>query len=226
MNIEELKELQLTHSELKALDDQEQSGVIEGYASVFGSIDSSGDTILPTAYNKVLGTLPKMFFNHDTFGVPIGKWTEMSVDEKGLKVKGQLNLELEDARKVYSAVKFGSLNGLSVHLMFTDKDVDWDDESDVRIIKSVARLPEISIVGIPCEQKAQIIACKNFESINSVRNFEKALRDLGASQKESLTLVSQAKKLFATQRDSDEKQLNLNEISARLSRLTKIMETK
>ena len=53
MNIEELKELQLTHSELKALDDQEQSGVIEGYASVFGSIDSSGDTILPTAYNKV-----------------------------------------------------------------------------------------------------------------------------------------------------------------------------
>ena len=55
MNIEELKELQLTHSELKALDDQEQSGVIEGYASVFGSIDSSGDTILPTAYNKVLG---------------------------------------------------------------------------------------------------------------------------------------------------------------------------
>ena len=112
MNIEELKELQLTHSELKALDDQEQSGVIEGYASVFGSIDSSRDTILPTAYNKVLGTLPKMFFNHDTFGVPIGKWTEMSVDEKGLKVKGQLNLELEDARKVYSAIKFGSLNGL------------------------------------------------------------------------------------------------------------------
>lgn len=224
MEIEELKELKLNHSELKALDDQ--AGVIEGYASVFGSVDSAGDTIMPTAYNEVMNTMPKMFFNHDTYGVPIGKWTEMTVDSKGLKVKGILNLELDEAQKVYSAIKFGSLNGLSVHILFSEKDVEWSEDDNVRIIKSVARLPEISIVGIPCEQKAQITACKNFESINSVRDFEKALRDLGASQKESLTLISQAKKLFANQRDSEEKQLNLTEISARLSRLNKLMETK
>lgn len=220
----ELKELKLVHSELKALN--EEKGMVEGYASVFGSIDSVGDTIDPSAYNNILGSMPKMFFNHDTTDVPIGKWTEMSVDDKGLKVKGLLNLELEDAQKIYSAIKFGSLNGLSVHLMFTDDDIEVNKKDGTRIIKNVVRMPEISIVGIPCEQKAQLTSYKSFETIASVRDLEKALRDLGASQKESMTLISQAKKIFASQSDSDEKSLDLKDISARLSRINSLMETK
>lgn len=218
----ELKELKLIHSELKALNEK---GYVEGYASVFGSVDSVGDTIDPVAYNNILDSMPKMFFNHDTTDVPIGKWTEMSVDDKGLKVKGLLNLELEDAQKIYSAIKFGSLNGLSVHLMFTDDDIELKKDG-TRLIKNVVRMPEISIVGIPCEQKAQLTSYKSFETISSVRDFEKALRDLGASQKESLTLISQAKKIFASQSDSDKENLNLKDISARLSRINSLMETK
>ena len=202
-----------------------KKGYVEGYASVFGSVDSVGDTIDPVAYNNILDSMPKMFFNHDTTDVPIGKWTEMSVDDKGLKVKGLLNLELENAQKIYSAIKFGSLNGLSVHLMFTDDDIELKKDG-TRLIKNVVRMPEISIVGIPCEQKAQLTSYKNFETISSVRDFEKALRDLGASQKESLTLISQAKKIFASQSDSDKENLSLKEISARLSRINSLMETK
>ena len=93
-----------------------EEGVIEGYASVFGGVDSYGDTIEPTAFDNVIksGQKPLMFYQHDRWSLPIGVWEELRVDEKGLYVRGRLNLELEEAREVYSALKFGPLNGLSI----------------------------------------------------------------------------------------------------------------
>ena len=101
-----------------------EEGSIEGYASVFGGVDSYGDTIEKTAFDNVIksGQKPLMFYQHNRWSIPIGVWEEMSVDEKGLKVKGRLNLELEEAREVYSALKFGSLNGMSIGFRMKDKD--------------------------------------------------------------------------------------------------------
>lgn len=193
-------------------------GTIVGYASVFGGIDSAGDTISPFAYNNILDkAMPAMLFNHDDWELPIGKWTEMSVDEKGLKVKGQLNLEDERAKKIYQAIKFGSINGLSVRLLLDEEDLEYSKDYTSCLIKNVKRLPEISVVTMPADDCARIDSCK---SIDNVRDFESALRDLGASQKQALTIISQAKKLFANQSDSDNKELSdrLNKL-AQLSKL-------
>ena len=212
------EEIKMIQSELKALEGEK--GYVEGYASVFNSVDSVGDTIHPDAYKNILesGELPKMFFNHDSWGLPIGKWNSMEVDEKGLLIKGQLNLELDEAKAIYSSLKFGSLNGLSVRLQFRRADAEKQSDG-TRLIKNVVRLPEVSIVSMPCEQKATLT---NVKDLSTVRDFENALRDLGASHKEALTLISQAKRLFGTQSDSDNKDSANKELAERLNRLSQI----
>ena len=64
-----------------------ETGVFSGYASVFGGVDSYGDTIIKGAFEATLRNgKPKMFFNHDWNSLPVGKWTKAKEDDKGLWV--------------------------------------------------------------------------------------------------------------------------------------------
>ncbi len=77
------KHLLLSDVELKF---DGEAGTFAGYASVFGGVDSYGDTIEKGAFSETLALhgAPKMFFNHD-WNMPIGKYTARE-DEKGLFV--------------------------------------------------------------------------------------------------------------------------------------------
>ena len=79
------KHLSLSDVTLKLSGD---AGSFEGYASVFGGVDTYGDTIVKGAFDSTLrqNGLPKMFFGHD-WGMPIGKWTSAKEDDKGLYVR-------------------------------------------------------------------------------------------------------------------------------------------
>ena len=169
-----------------------EEGSIEGYASVFGGVDSYGDTIEKTAFDSVIksGQKPLMFYQHNRWSIPIGVWEELSVDEKGLKVKGRLNLELAEAREVYSALKFGSLNGMSIGFRMKDKDYEYDDE-DICHIKNISELLEISIVNFPADKEARIDNVKSEDrDLNDIRDCEHYLRDLGISKKMAQKLIS------------------------------------
>ena len=181
-----------------------EEGSIEGYASVFGGVDSYGDTIEKTAFDNVIksGQKPLMFYQHNRWSIPIGVWEEMSVDEKGLKVKGRLNLELEEAREVYSALKFGSLNGMSIGFRMKDKDYEYDDE-DICHIKNISELLEISIVNFPADKEARIDAVKSEDrDLNDIRDCEHYLRELGISKKMAQKLISVIKTAKSAVSDS------------------------
>ena len=181
-----------------------EEGSIEGYASVFGGVDSYGDTIEKTAFDGVIksGQKPLMFYQHNRWSIPIGVWEEMSVDEKGLKVKGRLNLELEEAREVYSALKFGSLNGMSIGFRMKDKDYEYDDE-DICHIKNISELLEISIVNFPADKEARIDNVKSEDrDLNDIRDCEHYLRDLGISKKMAQKLISVIKTAKSAVSDS------------------------
>ena len=181
-----------------------EEGSIEGYASVFGGVDSYGDTIEKTAFDNVIksGQKPLMFYQHNRWSIPIGIWEEMSVDEKGLKVKGRLNLELEEAREVYSALKFGSLNGMSIGFRMKDKDYEYDDE-DICHIKNITELLEISIVNFPADKEARIDNVKSEDrDLNDIRDCEHYLRELGISKKMAQKLISVIKTAKSAVSDS------------------------
>ena len=204
----------------------QEDGVIEGYASVFGGVDSYGDTIEPNAYDNVIseGQKPLMFYQHDRWGVPIGKWEELSVDSKGLKVKGRLNLELKEAQDVYSALKFGSLDGMSIGFRLRDRDYEYDD-NDVCHIKNISELLEISIVNFPADKSARVMGVKadpeDLEELKDIRDCERYLRDLGISKKMAQSIISVIKAKKNSVSDSRDgikaKDAELSEIQQKLN---------
>lgn len=185
-----------------------EKGAIEGYASVFGGVDFYQDTIEPSAFDAVLekGEMPRMFFNHDSWGLPIGRWDSIAKDAKGLYVKGRLNLALKDAAEVYEAVKFGSLDGLSIG--FRVDEVEFD-EKGIRHIKSIANLPEISVVTFPADKAARVGSVKStLDECSSITDFERFLRDAGGfSRNDAKAAIAKARQLFSPERDARQESL-------------------
>ena len=200
------KSLSLTDCDIKMDGD---SGRFSGYASVFGGVDSYGDTILKGAFETTLRRdgKPKMFYGHDAFsGIPIGKWLTAKEDDKGLLVEGELTPGVSLASDVKAALKHGTLDGLSIGGYL--KAGDFENSADGgRIIKKWSRLIEISVVAFPADSAARVDLSSVKSAIadlETIQDFERLLRDAGGFSREAAkTLVSRAKDLFAL-RDADE----------------------
>lgn len=180
----------------------------EGYASVFGGKDSYGDTIVAGAFKTTLGKRSarglKMGLNHDlSMKLPIGRWIKASEDEHGLHVVGELTPGMSLADDVYAAMKHGTLDGLSIG--FYLKDADYESLSDGgRLIKRVSDLVEVSVVTFPADSAARVSDVKTLddidvESIQTIRDFERVLRDAGHSKGLASALAARASVLFGKQ---------------------------
>jgi len=157
-------------SNFKALDENEDGSInIKGYAST-NDQDRAGDVIHPAAWAKGgIGNYennPIILFNHD-YHNPIGKTTELGVDERGLKIKGKIS---KSAGKINDLVKEGVLGAFSVG--FRVKDADYIEETDGYSIKD-AELFEISVVSVPANQAATFSVAKSFDSENEYMDWKK-----------------------------------------------------
>lgn len=195
-------------------DEGKAAGFVFGYASKFNGVDSYDDTIEPHAYDNFIktGKLPKMFFNHKTFELPIGIWTKLEVDDIGLKVEGQINLNVDAGKQIYEAIKFGSIDGMSINFRMGEDDYYYDHKL-IRHITNIEDLREISIVNFPADNGARMVNFKSaFDSatIETITDFEHRLRDAGLSKNDAMALISQAKKVLRTaeksERDAEEMQ--------------------
>lgn len=188
--------------EIKANDD----GTIDGYGSVFSVIDNYDDTIAKGAFMKSLaahkaaGTMPAMLWQHDS-DKPIGIWTEMVEDEKGLRVKGQLALETILGKEAQTLLKMGAINGLSIG--FVSRQWQYDKDTDIRTLLEVD-LWEVSLVTFPANTSARVTSVKAADAgqIQTVRQAEKALRDAGFSDDAAKAFVAQIKRVVLDERDA------------------------
>jgi len=172
-------------------------GVFEGYASVFDVVDSDGDVILPGAFKSALtmrrpGRDVAMFFNHRKFDIPIGRWTELVEDSKGLRARGELTPGHAQADMVRAAMKHGTVGGMSVGFSFTSD--GFNTTKTGREFKSVAALREISVCTFPANEEAQITSVKSLDSIESIRDCENWLRDVaGCSKSDAQAFLARVK---------------------------------
>jgi HK97 family phage prohead protease len=206
----------------------EDSGVFKGYASVFGGVDSYRDTILKGAYLDTLKEkgIPKMFYNHK-WDMPIGKYTLVDEDSKGLWVEGELTPGHSRASDVRASMLHKTLDGLSIGGML--RKGDYKDGNDGgRIIHKWTVLKEISPVVFPADGAARIDLdsvkyADEMAAIETIRDFEYFLRDAGNFSKGAAqALTARAKALF-TLRDAggtDEAKQVEDQILARLHRLS------
>ena len=178
--------------QVKALSDD---GMIEGYGSVFGVRDSYSDIVAAGAFNaslaanKAAGTMPALLWQHRA-DEPIGVWTSMVEDQKGLAVVGQLAMETTRGREAHALLKMRAINGLSIG--FYSKEWKYDTENDVRTLTEVD-LWETSLVTFPSNSAARVTAVKSIETLESLREVEMMLRDRGFSKTEAVALVAKIK---------------------------------
>lgn len=181
-------------------------GTVEGYGSVFGVKDSYDDVIANGAFSKSLsehksaGTMPAMLWQHDS-SEPIGIWTEMVEDSKGLKIKGKLALDTVRGKEAHALLKLGALNGLSIG--FVSKQWAYDKETDIRTLLEVD-LWEVSLVTFPANGKSRITNVKaaDVAGVKTIRQAEKALRDAGFSDDAAKSFVSEVKRIALDERDA------------------------
>ena len=168
----ETRSIGLDAAEVKFAGDK--AGSFTGYASVFGGLDSYGDTILPGAYTETIkARRPLMLYGHNP-GRVIGKWTEIAEDSKGLLVRGEFTPGHSDAQDVYASLKHGALNGLSIGFRIPEGGAEMAEER--RLLKRID-LFEISVVSMPADDAARIGDVKSaIEALTTRTDFEASLR--------------------------------------------------
>lgn len=179
--------------EIKLAGDEGTVGVIEGYGSVFGLVDRGGDIVEPGAFKASLAewrkkkSLPPMLWQHDPYN-PVGIWTDIVEDEKGLKVTGQLVMDVPQASSARALIQAGAVKGLSIGYRTVADEIDRS--TGARRLKKVD-LWEISLVTFPMLPEAQIAGVK---SDFDPRALEQALRrDAGLSSAAAVKAVAVVK---------------------------------
>lgn len=171
-----------------AVDDTDERK-FSGYANTFDLKDRAGDITQRGAFTKSIakhaaaGTKVKMLAHHDTTR-PIGVWTSMAEDEKGLFVEGRLTQGVRDADEAYALLKDGALDAMSIGYRVVEE--EYDRKTGANLLHEID-LHEISLVAIPANQESVVTTVK---SDHDIRSLEKVLRDAGVSRKEAKAILA------------------------------------
>jgi hypothetical protein len=152
------KEVKFVGAALAVVD---QTGVFEGYASLFDIVDLGRDMVARGAFVESLARRGlrgvKLLWQHNPAAV-IGTWDDIREDSKGLRVRGRLDMAVARAREVYALMKSGAVDGLSIG--FRTEKGRRDPITGIRKLERID-LWEVSVVTFPMLPGARISACKN-----------------------------------------------------------------
>jgi uncharacterized protein len=204
----------------------------EGYGAYFGNVDSYGDLIAPGSFKRTLreakkaGVWPVMLLQHGGYGfgaedmTPIGVWTDLAEDEKGLRVTGKL-ADTPRGREVYTLMKMDprpAIDGMSIGYIAKKFEIGTKPGEPRRKLTDV-ELVEVSVVTFPANGLARVDAVK---SGRTIRTAEQALRDAGFSASEAKAIVADGFKAAAIARDAEG---SADETETALRRLLSIIKS-
>lgn len=163
-----------------------------GYGAVFGNVDSYGDVIQKGAFADTLaeakasGVWPAMLSQHGGWGMtaedmtPVGVWSELSEDGKGLKVSGKLAATAR-GRELHTLMKMDprpAIDGLSIGYIPKEWEPRSKPEDPRRRLKRVD-LVEISPVTFPANRLARVASVKSLDDMSTLAEIEEYLREAG-----------------------------------------------
>jgi len=143
----------------------------KGYASTFNNVDLVEDIIEKGAFLDSLSKRkPKLLWQHK-MSEPLGVFSDIHEDEKGLFVQGRLpKADSMVSGRVIPQMKAGSIDSMSIGFSTVDAEFLEIDGMNIRRIKKVD-LWEISLVTLPANPAAKIT---NMKTITDVSKFLKA----------------------------------------------------
>lgn len=178
----------------------EDDGTFKGYGSVFGNVDSYDEIVSPGAFAKSLDLIKDsgdplpVLWQHNP-DKPIGGYTELSEDDRGLKVSGFLMKDdVALAREAYALMKARVVKGLSIG--YYVRDDSYDEKTGIRTLKELD-LREISVVTFPANEAAQVENVKSAIAymlkagqLPNVKLFEDFLREAGFSKSQAAAIAN------------------------------------
>ncbi|TXN71731.1 HK97 family phage prohead protease [Methylobacterium sp. WL6] len=201
---------------IKAVPDAE--GRFSGHVSVFGTPDSYREVVAPGAFaaslaaTKAAGRTVPVCWQH-RMDEPIGAWTRLEEDEKGLFGEGTLWLDVAPyARIAQRGMTAGCISGLSIGYFVTAD--SFNDVERIRTLTGI-ELVEASIVTDPAHSEARIDVVKAKlaagEGITD-REFESTLREKGFSRSEAADIAAHGFKAW-TRREAGQPQADSSAVA-------------
>lgn len=147
------KEIRCFDLEMRTLENEESKMIIEGYPVIFNSPATHGYTeiIMPTAFDNTDMSDVVLRYNHNDSFICLArtrnKSLELIVDEKGLKMKAELNSNITEHKSIYEGIKSGLLDKMS--FAFTVRGEEWDWDTDTRKVTDIDKLYDVAVVDQP-----------------------------------------------------------------------------
>ena len=178
-------------------DVDENLGIVSGYGSIFGNLDSDNDIIEKGAYKRTLknnGNRIKYIYNHQ-IDKPIGRMKELEEDEKGLRFVAEVP-KTTFGKEVLELMKYNIIDEISVGISVLDND---NKEDGTRLIKEV-KLYEVSAVTLAANDQAKILEVKGQKDgeyiikrfnnlIKFIKNAESVTDELGYAVEYELEML-------------------------------------
>lgn len=172
-----------------------ESGLFSGYGSVYGTVDSYNEVVAKGAFSDSLAEwkgknlFPSLLWQHRS-SEPLGVYTSMTEDDKGLRVEGQLLIDdVQQAREAYALLKAGAVNGLSIGYKCDNYTVD--EETGITTLNKID-LWEVSLVTFPANTDATIDMVKaalRGGHLPTLPEFEDLLREAGFSKSQAKAIA-------------------------------------
>ncbi len=145
------------HLQIKSYDDEQ--GIFEGYASVFGNQDYHGDVVEKGAFIKSLNDRQQLpiLWQHNPAN-PVGITVAINEDDYGLRVKGKLVLDSPRGKEAYALLRAGAICGLSIG--YDAVRHSYDTGRNARRLQEI-KLWELSLVTFPANPAARIDGIKS-----------------------------------------------------------------
>lgn len=192
-------------------------GSFKGYGSVFGTLDSYREIVAAGAFKdslkliKASGDPLPALWQHRS-GEPIGGYTELSEDDKGLAVEGFLLIdEIPLAKQAHTLMKRRVVKGLSIGYYVEASSLD--EKTGIRTLTKLD-LQEISVVTFPANADAQIEEVKSrivHGQLPTLSQFEDILREAGFTKTQAAVIANRGLKELLSRSESGS---GANEVAA------------
>lgn len=168
----------------------DESGTFTCYGNTKHNIDHAGDRPMDGCYSKSIskhlekGTMPKMLWAHDPFILPVGSYSKMEEDSKGLKMTGKLS-ETSMGKDIKILAKDNALNSFSIG--YVEVKSEYDSKTGINNLIELD-IKEISWVNFPCDENAQLEAIKSSikgGELPTKRELQQLLRGQGLSKSQA-----------------------------------------
>lgn len=171
-NDREYRMIQMPEMQFRALEDEEQRYIVEGYATTFDDpyvlFEYDGNKYMEQITRDALlnADMGDVIFLYNHEGMVYARQSngtlKLSINEHGLYVRADLS-STEASREMYESIKAGLVTQMS--WSFTVEEESYNEKTRTRTILKVRKVYDVSAVSIPANPNTDISARSYWDGV-------------------------------------------------------------